>query len=347
MNNPERDLRHAALVFVKKLLNLKKGQRLLVYIDQGSDLDVAEGIQDAALEIGALTEILELASNLKLSDLVEELVCKIEKRAYDVICELSEQYFYPTLVWEMALQLGSQIYSFGAVNTDAFVRCVGKVDHDLMFQFGMVLKAILEKSKTLHIITKQGTNIRLRINSDNLLLKLISKLKKRQKPFVLYPSGALQEVTRATFMGGQLAFQGFPETINGKAVIDAYLWPPSEIGRLDSPIIMKIKKGNVIAINGLSSKSKFFDEWLQGLNREIQHFCIGFNPGAKLTGSLIEAERVFGYITIGIGKYPFHSDGVIKDPSILLNDQFIEQEGSFIQQELAILQEKLLRDTLV
>ena len=48
MNNSERDVKQAAIVFTRQLLNLKQDQRLLVYVDQGSDLTVVGAIQDAA-----------------------------------------------------------------------------------------------------------------------------------------------------------------------------------------------------------------------------------------------------------------------------------------------------------
>lgn len=344
MDNQKRDMREAAFVFVKKLLKLKRDQRFLIYVDQGSDLYVAKAIQDYAQEIGALVELFELNSTLRVYDMVRDLVNKIEKGSFDIICELSEQYFYPTLVWKRALQLGSQIYSLGGVNIDGFIRCVGKVDHELMFHFGMALRRILEKTKTIQIITKKGTDVKFDMSNNNLVLRFISRLKRKQGPYITHPSGMLTQATKATFMGGQLAFQGIPKTIEGTAVIDGYLGPPQEIGPLDIPIIMKIKKGNVIHISGCPLKSTTLNEWFEAQNKEIQHFCIGFNPGAKLAGKIIEAERVFGYLSIGIGKFPFHTDGIIKSPSILFNNEIIEQDGSFAQGELSMLARNLIQD---
>lgn len=339
MDNRERDLRKAAFIFVKELLNLRLGEKLLIYSDQGSDYQTAKVIQESAQQIGALTELFELNSRLKLPDMVRELTYKIEKGGFEVICELSEQYFYPTFAWKRALQLGSRIYSLGGVDADAFTHCVGNVNHNLMFQFGMALRGILKKAKTIQILTKKGTNIKFQINT-NLVSRFVSRLKRKQSPYVMYPSGTPIQSGQSTFMGGQLAFLGIPETIEGTAVIDGFLWPPKEIGRVDVPIILKIKKGSVIEIKG----SKILNRWFEGQTKGIQHFCFGFNPGAKLSGKLMEAERVFGYITIGIGKCPFHTDGVIKNPSILSNDELVEQDGSFIHEELSVLERKLIRD---
>lgn len=341
MGQPDNDLRKAAFVFIKELLHLKQGEKLLIYVDQRSDYPTVEIIQESAQQMGGVTEIFTLNSNLKLPDMAQELTDKIEKGAFDIVCELSEQSIYQTLVWERALQLGSRIYSLGGMDSNAFIRCVGEVNHNLMFQFGLTLRGTLEQADALQIITKEGTNIKLRMNT-NLISRFISKLKRKQGSCIWYPSGILTEDIKYSFLGGQLSFQGIAETIEGMAVIDGYLWPPKEIGRLDTPITLKIKKGRVIEIGGCPVKSKVLNRWFGQEPKELQHFCIGFNPGATLSGKLMEAERVFGCISIGIGKYPFHMDGVIKNPSVLLDDKFIEQEGSFINEELSVLERKLI-----
>jgi leucyl aminopeptidase (aminopeptidase T) len=343
VNDRERDLREAALIFIRELLNLKRGERLLIYVDQGSDHHTAKVIQESAQQMGALTELFELNSNLELPDMAQELTYKIEKGAFDAVCELSEQYFYQTSAWRRALQLGSRIYSLSGMDADALTRCVGKVNHNLMFEFGMALRKILKKAKSIQILTKNGTDIKFQM-TPNPVFRLISKLRRKRIDYILNPSGKPVQKGQYAFLGGQLAFLGIPETIEGTALIDGYLWPPKEIGRIDVPIILKIRRGSVIEINGCPSKSKLLNRWLEAKTKEIQHFCIGFNPGAKLNGKLMEAERVFGYISIGIGKYPFHTDGVIKNPSILSNDETIEQDGSFIHKELSILEQNLIQE---
>lgn len=209
MDNQKRDMREAAFVFVKKLLKLKRDQRFLIYVDQGSDLYVAKAIQDYAQEIGALVELFELNSTLRVYDMVRDLVNKIEKGSFDIICELSEQYFYPTLVWKRALQLGSQIYSLGGVNIDGFIRCVGKVDHELMFHFGMALRRILEKTKTIQIITKKGTDVKFDMSNNNLVLRFISRLKENRDLTLPIPLVCLRKRPKLHLWEDSLRFKEF------------------------------------------------------------------------------------------------------------------------------------------
>lgn len=148
-------------------------------------------------------------------------------------------------------------------------------------------------------------------------------------------------------MAGQVAFQGIPATIEGKVVIDGYLWPPDEIGLIVDPIVLRIRKGYVTNIEGCPSKALILSNWLEGKEKRVMHFCIGFHPGAQLSGKLVEAERTFGNIVIGIGKYPFHTDGIIKNPTLKLNDAVILQNGTFVHDKLSVLEQELFRPFLV
>ena len=310
-----------------------------------------------------LTELFELNSKKKLDDMARDLTFEIENGAFDVVCELSEQYFYYTQPWYKALELGSRFYSLAGLNVDSFIRCVGKVNHVAIFQFGTLLKEILNDANTIQIVSEKGTKIDFQMD-NNLVLRLISrletnlafrlvfrlqrkfisKLTRKQRSCVTNPSSVEVKRGESAFMGGQLGFMGIPETIEGTAVIDGYLWPPKEIGSIDDPIILDIKKGNVVRISGCPLKSKILNTWFDGEPREIIHFLCGFNPGAKLSGKIMEAERAFGNISIGIGKYPLHTDGIIKNPSLIIDDKVIEQYGSFVHKELSNLEKNLTQD---
>jgi leucyl aminopeptidase (aminopeptidase T) len=340
-------MKKTALIFLKDLVNLKVGENILFYTDKGSDSGIALTLHESAKDIGAKSEVFELDACLSLPEMAHALTEKIERDSFDVMCELSEQYFYQTTAWQRALQLGARLYSLGGLKADDFIRCVGKADHTLMHEFGVNLREVIGKAKSVQIITEKGTDIRLDMNIG-LVHRIIAKLTGKQRPYayVTPPSGKLSHDVPATFLGGQIAFNGIPETIEGIAVIDGYVWPPKEIGHVDEPICLKIKRGRVTDVNSNSYKSRVFADWLNGKENQIKHFCVGFHPYAKLSGTLVEAERVFGYISVGIGEYPFHTDGVMIDPTLLLNRKIIEKDGSFIHKKLSILEKDLIQKEL-
>ena len=237
--------------------------------------------------------------------------------------------------------------SVDPIDPDSFIRCIGKIDHVKLYNFGLLLYRNLRRSGKVQINSETGTNITCQMTSQSLMTKVLARLKPMERSTVNRPDGMLKKTgPGATFMGGQVAFRGIPSTIEGTAIIDGYLWPPDEIGQLVDPIVLRIRKGHVINIEGCPSKSMILNKWLEGKDKEVMHFCIGFHPGAQLSGNLGEAERTFGNIVIGIGKYPFHTDGIMKNPTLKLNDSIILKNGTFIHHKLSVLEKELFRPYL-
>lgn len=69
----------------------------------------------------------------------------------------------------------------------------------------------------------------------------------------------------------------------------------------------------------------------------LAHYSIGFNPGVtKPTGRIVEDERLFGCIEMGIGSQgaslmgacwdaAAHTDGIVSKPTILLDGYKLEE----------------------
>ena len=51
-------------------------------------------------------------------------------------------------------------------------------------------------------------------------------------------------------LGGQATWCPVEETINGTLVFDGALYPPAELGKLNSPVKLTIKDGVVTKIEG-------------------------------------------------------------------------------------------------
>jgi len=71
----------------------------------------------------------------------------------------------------------------------------------------------------------------------------------------------------------------------------------------------------------------------------VDHACYGFNPGvARPSGRILEDERVFGCMQFGIGApdygSPAHTDGVVLNPSVWLDEVQIEEDGCYLHPEL-------------
>lgn len=334
------DVGRAARVLVEGLLKLVEGERLLVYVDKGSDPRVREGIHARATLLGAQCDCFELDEDLTLEESALRLGQHIRAGCYDVVCELSTKYFYRTPVARIIHDVGARVYWLPGLDPVAFSRCVGAVDHQRMYAFGLALRQVLKSARLLHVRTEKGTDLRMRIGMRSLP-RLASRLTGRQVPKVWLPTGLLNRGARASFLGGQLGFQASPMTIEGTAVVDAQFWPPPTVGPLDEPLTLTIRRGRVVQIGGSTPKADILNRWFEGREITVEHFCMGFHPRAGLAGGILEAERAFGCISIGIGKGNHHTDGVISSPTIELDRARLEDHGSFVYGDLPGLESAL------
>jgi leucyl aminopeptidase (aminopeptidase T) len=340
-------------VFLDELLKFRADESLLLFLDEREDPRVAAAIELRAVARGGRTERLCLNSRLPLAAQAEQVAARIRSGSFNAVCELASDYFYLTAAWAAARESGARIYCLGGLDAPSFIRCVGQVDHRRMFAFGLAVKEILGKSTTITISSPGGTNLRMRRTPQRgglvrwtgrigrrlrrsvrevtrrLGLKQATAFLRAPDPqdFLFDPAGYIDD--GGSFLGGQLSFRGIPSTIEGTAVIDGYLWPTGEIAAGEEPVILRFEHGAVTAIEGCKLKSAGLRGRLNGHRADLEHFCLGLNPGAGWGGKLLEAERVFGAITVGFGKGFRHTDGIIRDPTLLADDTVILENRSF------------------
>jgi leucyl aminopeptidase (aminopeptidase T) len=364
----ENQLTASAERFVAELLRMRAGENLLIYANERNDRRLAEAIRAQANRRGCHTDILELSPALSVARQAELIVERIARGAYHAVCELSEEYFYATPVWKTARAAGARLFSLTGLDAPSFVRCVGGIDHRAMFDLGVALRHAIERASTVTVTAANGTDIRMQLASrDGGLRPSIAAARRRSRhtvrrlaqhagltrvaarlqtrpsrAFVLEPCGFLDTDTSSTFLGGQLSFRGILDTIEGTAVIDGYLWPPDEIGRVDEPLVLAFRRGKLVDIGGCPTKSRILADRFAAEAIHVEHFCVGFNPGATFGGRILEAERVFGSLTIGMGQRLLHTDGVMKDPSLVADGTVIAANGRFVAHELEPLQHALL-----
>jgi leucyl aminopeptidase (aminopeptidase T) len=105
-------------------------------------------------------------------------------------------------------------------------------------------------------------------------------------------------------------------------------------GRLKTPLLMRFKKGNLISVKGdrkgvlwktLASKGK------KAFN--LAEFGIGLNKKARITGRVLEDEKVRGTCHLALGNnksfggnvdVPIHLDAVVRSPKIFLDGKMLD-----------------------
>lgn len=325
------------------LLHLSSGERLLLYLDEYSPGELADVLADHARAIDVEVTRLEFPPGSSVDEMGALLLRTVESQAFDAICELSESYFYPTRAWRKAVRAGSRVYSLGAMSVESFIRCVGCVDQSLMRSFGNQLAGLLRNARDIRISAGAGSEVGFCLKPPTFTRRVFSRFGLMDRSRVWPPSGFLTRRGGATFMTGQVAMVGVPSSTAGRWVADAYLWPPREIGPIGEPIEMDIKGGTIVAMGGCMRDSKLLTQFLEGQPKAVEHFCLGFNPGARGTEAVVEAERIFGSMTVGFGTYPRHVDATSSHPTVCLDGDMLLKEGRYVNHDLEPMAERLLQ----
>jgi leucyl aminopeptidase (aminopeptidase T) len=125
----------------------------------------------------------------------------------------------------------------------------------------------------------------------------------------------------------------------GTIVIDGSI-THDDLGLLETPIILTVTAGKIIAIAGDDEKAVQRLEEIMGPvgspTRVLAECGIGMNPLAQLTGAMLTDEGVEGYIHFGFGAnssvgglndIDFHLDFVLRDPDLYIDGRMMVEGG--------------------
>jgi len=183
----------------------------------------------------------------------------------------------------------------------------------------------------MRITTPSGTDLEFELNPEN----------------VLSCDSGEAKTPGIHMLGGQIGFIPKLSSISGRLVFEGAILPVP--GVISDTVIMTVVNGVVIEIEG-GIAATIFRNWLESFNDpsmfRLAHGCYGLNPGAKVTGKVLEDERVWGSTEWGLGYLsvydapkehfdaPSHCDGLCLNSSIWLDGNQIMDTGKFVEPHL-------------
>jgi len=339
----EYELGKAAKVLCEELFKLKRGETFIITADTESDDRVVNATARAAFACDAKPMVIYMASPLGVAKAadpmlpLESLTAALLKA--DAWVEFNNKYVFMSTPYDIAMKENKKLRmsALSGMNVDMMVRNIGRVDYPNLEKF---LKLVTKKThfaKHMRITTPAGEDVEF--NSEPGLSEPDMRL-------------GYSDTPGPHMMAGQIGWRPNLESTNGTIVFDGSVVP---LGILKEPIRLTIKKGEIVKIEG-GKEATEYGRWLKGFNHpqmfKVAHVCYGFNPGAKLTGNIVEDERVWGSTVWGFGNVrdryvpggisaPSHSDGICLDSSVWLDGIQIMDKGQTIDPELKKLAEKL------
>lgn len=348
----EYEIGKASTILTRDLLKLKLGETLVITADTESDPRVVNATASAAFSLGAKPMVIWLASPLgvgKVADpmLPVEALTAVLKET-DAWVEFNNQWLLYSTPYDIAVKENKKLRHICLVgmNVDMMTRCIGRVDYPRLKEFMEKITEMTKNAKHIRMTTPAGEDVEF----DNA--KVGDKKPDPTHPLLMCLGYA--DVPGSHMMAGQIGWSPDLESINGIIVFDGSLVPPC--GKLEEPVRLTIKAGEIIKVEG-GKQAVEFEAWMKSFNHprmlKLAHVCYGFNPGAKLTGDILEDERVWGSTEWGIGNVgailikpdgipaPSHTDGICLNTSVWLDGKQIMDEGKMIEPDLIKLAQKL------
>ncbi len=322
------ELSRAALKLIKDVMLVKEGENVVLTADTSSDRRVVEALAGATYSIGANPVVVYYPTSGKAFEEPIRPVADVVQHA-DVWIELAYYCTMHTPCFQKAIANGARFTCLNGLDVIMLVNTVGKVNYDVMVEFGEYITERLKTVNEVIVRDKNGTNL-VAYNQGRGIKHSGQRATKKGYPVML---------------GGQVSWCPVEETINGKLVFDAALFPPDGTALLTENVELTLEKGVVTKVEG-GKQAEIFEKWLASFNDpnmyRLAHYSMGFNPGVrKASGRIVEDERIFGCIEMGIGSQgaslmgacwdaASHTDGIVSKPTLIFDGEVFEEDGIYL-----------------
>lgn len=341
----EFELQKAADRLVKEILQVKIGETVAITADTSSDERVVNATASSVHAAGGKPLVIWTSTPDgvgKAADAglpVEALGAALSH--VDVWIEYNKQWLLYSTPFEIAYDNNKSLRYICLVemNPDLMIRNIGDVDMPLLSEFMEKFADLNKKAKNMRVTTKAGTDLSFTTNPRH----------------VVSCDAGNASVPGVFMMPGQINVVPELGSVNGTLVFDGSLVPPC--GLLEEPIKLTVVNSIVTDIKG-GRQAREFEAWLDSFNdpgmRKLAHIAYGLNPGAKLTGNIVEDERVWGATEWGIGylsefdapphgqKAASHTDGICLESSVWIDDVKVLENGRFIEDEFKEYEKRIL-----
>ena len=240
-----------------------------------------------------------------------------EMLKYDVILLATAKSLSHTKARENASRRGARTASMPGITIEMMKRALN-VDFNIIKQYNRQLISKLKNKNKINITTKKGANIefyakgRKWIGDDGIYT--------RKGAFGNLPAG-------------EVFIAPLENKSNGTIIADASV---GGLGKVDKSIKIIVKNGFIENIEGGKIAYLLKKLLKNKLYKNVAELGIGTNYKAKITGNVLEDEKVAGtcHVAFGNNKHfggkvdvPFHVDVVIKNPTIYADGVLVMKNG--------------------
>lgn len=342
------ELGKSAKTLVKDIMEVEEGDNVVITADTNSSKEVVDATAREVFTAGGKPVVIWLATPEGVGKAADPMLPQKTLigalKETDVWIEFNQQWVFYSTVFDKTMEANRNIRYICLVemNPDMMVRTIGRVDMPKLAKFLEIVAKKTGEAKKVRVTTPAGTDIKFENHPERKMIVHAGNVIRGQS--IMLP--------------GQISWAPKFDTINGTIVFDGSLVPP--IGLLDNPIELTLEKGKIVKVSG-GREAKQFEKWLAKFDDEQMyrpaHISYGFNPGAKLTGDIVEDERIWGGTEWGFGNVgsklvpeqeggisgASHCDGICMNSSVWLDGEQLLDKGKIVNHpELEKLEDELV-----
>jgi leucyl aminopeptidase (aminopeptidase T) len=311
------DLDRAVRAVVRDCLGVSDGEEVLVVCNPATQ-HLGERLRDEAAGAGG-DAVMALISERASHAAEPPRTVGEAMAAADVILAPTVQSLSHTAARKRASEAGARCATLPGVTEDMLAR-VMSADMEGLRRKGGALAEALDAASEARIRCPNGTDLLLDLGDRKAI-----------------PDAG--ELTASGAFGNLPCGEGFisPAGGNGTLVIDGSL---AGIGLAEEPVELVVEGGHLTSARG--GQGMAFMELLtahgdDGTN--IAELGIGTNEKAKLTGNILEDEKILGTCHIAFGasaaiggnvQVPVHLDCVVMKPTVELDGEAIVRDGELL-----------------
>lgn len=315
----ELELMESARNLVEMVMAVKKGDQVLVITDPAR-MTVGKAFALVCRAIGAET-VMALMPMTGQHGSEPPATIAAAMKAADVVFAPTTHAITHTRARQEAFAAGARIAILRGVNEDMMVKGAMTVDfQELKIRTGKVAD-ILSAAAAIKVSSENGTDVTFSISG--------------RKAFSL--DGFFHsEYGFATLPPGEAPTCPVEGTANGTIVFD---YSMDGIGKLSQPLVLRVKDGKVISVNGAGEDVHFVERLFKRdpTARNIAEFAVGTNPNARLIGNLAEDKKLCGTVHFAIGdnkslggivESSVHLDGLMLKPTVWTDNHILVEAGN-------------------
>jgi len=308
----------ASQIAIRDCMGAQSNESVLIITDEQKK-KIGYNLYLNALKLGYQSLYVEMKSREVHGEEPPKQVAELMKSFDVVLCPTAKSLTHTNARRE-ASALGARIATFPGITEEIMIRGLN-ADYKKIAALSNKLTEILNNTNIVRVTAPNGTDITLDITGRKAISSKGLFHKKGE-------SGNLPT--------GESYVAPLEGKSNGVFYVDGSM---AGIGVIKGkPIRIEVKDGNAVNISG-SAQAKKLNSILEKYGipgKNIAEFGIGTNNKVKLSGLLLEDEKVMGTIHIALGNnksmggkvdVPIHLDGVVKKPTVYFDGNMIMKSG--------------------